>query len=591
MKQFFGAFFGSVVGIVIASIIAALIIVAGVTASFSDAFKKDEKAFKSKGTSVLELVFDSEIIDREKKNPFEELDLGDFGGEKGMGLNTILNNLEKAKEDTAIKGLFLNFKGFMAGKSALMDIRQGLVDFKKSGKFVYAYSEGYSQSAYYLASAADKIFLNPQGGMEWKGLNMSLMFYKKTLEKLGIDVQIYRHGKFKSAIEPFILDKMSDANRLQAETFLNSIWNNMLVDISESRKISIDELNAMANTLAINFPEDALSNKLVDDLKYEDEVMSELKKKLKLKEKDKINFVSHAKYAKAKDKKKEKTEDKIAVIYAIGQINSGEGDDEEIGSETIAQAIKDARLNDKVKAIVLRVNSPGGSALASEIIWREAVLAKKTKPFIVSMGDVAASGGYYISCAADKIFAQPNTITGSIGVFGMVPNFKSAFEDKLGITIDTVNTNKYSDVMTTMRGATPTESVYIQKSVEKIYDVFIGRVADGRKMSKEQVDSIGQGRVWSGSDALKINLVDELGSLNDAIAFAAKKANLKNYKLMDLPKQKNPFEDIFSKIETETEAKMVKKSMGEYYGYWKHVKSLMNNKGVYARVPYDFIIQ
>lgn len=592
MKQFFGAFFGSILGIIISTLIAVLIIVAVISSGFKEAFKSmDEQPYKHKANTVLNMVFDGQIIDREKVNPFENLDLGPLGQEEGMGLNVILKNLEKASKDTAIKGLFLNFKNLAAGKSTLQDIRHGITEFKKSGKFVYAYSENYSQSAYYLASAANKIYLNPQGGMDWKGLNMSLMFYKKTLEKLGVDMQIFRHGKFKSAIEPFMLDKMSEANRMQAETFLNSIWNNMLVDIAQSRGTTVDNLNRLANELTIVFPEDALSNNLVDALAYEDEVMSELKAKVKLKEKDKINMVSHSNYAKYKPKESVKGSDKISVIYAIGGISSGEGNDEEIGSDRIAKAIKDARLDDNVKAIVLRVNSPGGSALASDVIWREVNLAKKAKPFIVSMGDVAASGGYYISCAADRIFAQPNTITGSIGVFGIVPNMKKALEDKLGVTIDTVNTNKYSDVMTTLRGATPTESVFIQRSVEKVYDVFITKVAEGRKISKEQVDSVGQGRVWSGSDALKIKLVDELGGLKEAIAYAAKKANLKEYKLNELPVQKNPFDELLGKVESEAETRMLKKNLGENYMYLKHLQSLIKLNGVQARLPFEINIK
>ncbi|MFO0435361.1 MAG: signal peptide peptidase SppA, partial [Sphingobacteriaceae bacterium] len=518
------------------------------------------------------------------------IDFGPLGGDKGMGLNAILKNLEKAKSDTAVKGLYLNFNGMMAGKSSAQDIRKGILDFKKSGKFVYAYAENYSQSEYYVASAADKVFLNPQGGMEWKGLNMSLMFYKKTLEKLGVDVQIYRHGKFKSAIEPFMLDKMSEANRLQAETFLNSIWNNMVTEIAASRKTSVEVLNKLANELAINFPEDAVSYKLIDELMYEDEVMNLLKKRVGIKEGDKLNLIAHTTYNKFKPSGQYVGKDKIAVIYAIGSISSGEGNDDEIGSDRIAKAIKDARLDENIKAIVLRVNSPGGSALASDVIWREVNLAKKAKPFVVSMGDVAASGGYYISCAADRIFAEPNTITGSIGVFGIVPNMKKALEEKLGITIDTVNTNSHSDVMSTLRAATPTESVYIQKSVEKVYDVFITKVAEGRKITKDEVDSIGQGRVWSGTDALRIKLVDELGGLPEAIAYAAKQAKLKEYKVTDLPTQKNPLDELLGKVEADAETRLIKKHLGENYMYLKHVQNVIKAKGVQVRMPYEVII-
>jgi len=589
MKQFFGAFFGSVLGLIIASIIGSLIIVAGLTSAFKG-MKQEDRPSK-KGQLVLTLEMDGEILDREKENPFEKFKIGPMGDEYGMGLNKLMENLEKAKEDTVVKGIYINMKPVMAGRATLKELRDAILDFKKSGKFVIAYSEYYTQNSYYLASAADKVYLNPQGAVDWKGLAMNIMFYKKTLEKLGIEAQIFRHGKFKSAIEPFIYEKMSNENRLQSRTFLTSLWNTTVNEISETRKITKADLNKYADELSVNMASDALDLKLVDGLKYEDEVLDEIKEKLKIAEKEKINFVSHADYSKHRGKKKEKTTDEIAVIYAIGQISSGEGDDKEIGSETTAEAIKDARLNEKVKAIVLRVNSPGGSALASDVIWREVVLAKKVKPVIVSMGNVAASGGYYISCAADRIFAEPNTITGSIGVFGMIPNLKKAFEDKLGITTDTVKTNKHSDMMNLTRAVAPTESVVIQKSVEKVYDVFISRVAEGRNISKEQVDSIGQGRVWSGSDALKIGLVDELGGLKEAIAFAAKKADLKSYKTKELPVQKGPFDDLFGKIESETEARMIKKSIGEYYTYWKHIKSLCLTKGVYARMPFDLIIE
>lgn len=591
MKQFFGAFFGSILGILISTIVAVLIIAAVITSSFKEAFKDNDHAkYKQKGKSILNLAFAGPVIDREKINPFENIDFGPLAGDKGMGLNAILKNLEKAKSDTAVKGLYLTFNGMMAGKSSAQDIRKGILDFKKSGKFVYAYAENFSQSEYYIASAADKVFLNPQGGMEWKGLNMSLMFYKKTLEKLGVDVQIYRHGKFKSAIEPFMLDKMSEANRLQAETFLNSIWNNMVTEIAQSRKTGVQVLNKLANELAINFPEDAVSYKLVDELMYEDEVMNLLKKRVGVKEKDKLNLIAHSTYTKYKPSGQYLGKEKIAVIYAIGSISSGEGSDDEIGSDRIAKAIKDAREDENIKAIVLRVNSPGGSALASDVIWREVNLAKKAKPFIVSMGDVAASGGYYISCAADRIFAEPNTITGSIGVFGIVPNMKKALEEKLGITIDTVNTNSHSDVMSTLRAATPTESVYIQKSVEKVYDVFITKVAEGRKITKDEVDSIGQGRVWSGTDALRIKLVDELGGLPEAIAYAAKQAKLKEYKVTDLPTQKNPLDELLGKVEADAETRLIKKHLGENYMYLKHVQNVIKAKGVQVRMPYEVII-
>ena len=524
------------------------------------------------------------------KNPFNEFDLGPFMPKGTVGLNEIIANLKNAKTDEHIKGIYLEVSNPVAGFATLEELRNALLDFKSSGKFIYAYSEGYSQKGYYLACTANKLYLNPQGGLEIKGLSSQMMFYKKMLEKMDMEVQIFRHGKFKSAIEPFMLDKMSEANRAQVETYLGSLWNQMTLGIEKSRHITVKEINQMADNLTIRSPEDAVKYKLVDALKYEDEVFSEIKKEIKFKESDKIKFVSLSDYN-GSNTKTVISKDKIAVIYAVGEIESGDGDDDKIGSARIAKAIKDARLDKTIKAIVFRVNSPGGSALASDVIWRETVLAQKEKPFIVSMGDVAASGGYYISCAADRIFAQPNTITGSIGVFGMIPNAQKALSEKLGITIDTVNTNKHSDVGTILRGATSDEYQYIQQSVEHIYDVFITKVATGRKTTKNNIDSIGQGRVWSGADAIKINLVDELGGINDAIAYAAKKAKLANYNLVNLPKQKDPFQALLGNTEEEMETRTMKSYLGNQYIYVKHMKNVLQLKGVQARLPFEMIIE
>lgn len=591
MKQFFGAFFGSCLGILVTGVVIIIIMIASITSVFSDAIKMNEhEAYKPKENTVLRINLNGDIKERGVKNPFGDVDLGPFMPKASVGLNDILASLKKAKDDNNIRGIYLEISDPVAGFATLEEVRNGLLDFKSSGKFIYAYSEGFSQKAYYLATTANKLYLNPQGALEIKGLSSQIMFFKKMLEKMDMEVQIFRHGKFKSAIEPFMLDKMSDANRTQVETYLGSLWNHMIKGISEARKISIDEINDMADRLAIRSPEDAVKYKLVDELKYEDEVFSTLKKNINLKEDDKINFVSLNKYSTSVHDSK-LSKDKIAVIYAVGEIESGEGDDEKIGSLRIAKAIREARLDKNIKAIVLRVNSPGGSALASDVIWRETVLAQKSKPFIVSMGDVAASGGYYISCSADRIFAQPNTITGSIGVFGMIPNAQKALSEKLGITIDTVNTNKHSDVGTILRGVTADEYEYIQQSVEQIYDVFITKVATGRKTNKNAIDSIGQGRVWSGADAIKINLVDELGGINDAIAYAAKQAKLKEYKLVDFPKQKDPLQELLSNSQDEMEARTMKSYLGEQYLYMKHLKNVLNLKGVQARLPYEMIIE
>ncbi len=590
MKQFFGAFLGSVLGIIIATVLAIVMIIGAIKASFGSNIKDEDEVSTVKTNSVLKLDLEGQILDREKENPFKEFgDLGPLTTEGAYGLNVLIDKIQKAKTDDKIKGIYLYSKHLEAGFATAQELRNALEDFKKSGKFIYSYAEFYGQKEYYLASVANKVFLNPQGDLDWKGLSMSIMFFKNAFEKLGVEVQVFRHGKFKSAVEPFLLDKMSASNRLQSETFLNSIWATMLENISKDRKTSVEDLNRMANNLEIRFPEDAVG-KLVDAAIYEDEVLTEIKKKVGVAEKDKLNLVSIDKYD-PKDKKAEgKDVKKIAVIYASGSINSGNGGDDEIGSDALAKTIKDARLDDKIKAIVLRVNSPGGSALASDVIWREVVLAKKAKPVIVSMGNLAASGGYYISCAADRIFAQPNTITGSIGVFGMIPNVQKALDQKLGITVDTVNTNLHSDVGGPLRGVSASEYDYIQGGVERVYDVFTKRVAEGRKMSQADVDSIGQGRVWTGADALKINLVDEMGGLNDALAYAAKKAKVTDYKIVELPKQKSPF-DFLTKKENELEARFIKKNLGISYTFFKQLQKLVNIQGIQARLPFEMLIQ
>jgi protease IV len=591
MKQFFGAFFGSILGLLITGIIMSLIIGGFIVAGLKGAFEGgNNKTFSTKDNSVLHLKIDGMITDRGSENPFEDIDLGPWMPPASLGVRGIIRSIEYAKTDDKIKGIYIDIKDIRSGFASVEEIRNALIDFKKSKKFIYAYSEAMSQKEYYLASAATKIYLNPQGGMEWKGLSAQLMFFKNMLDKLNIEVQIFRHGKFKSAIEPFMLDKMSEANRLQTETYMNSIWAAMTDGVSKERGISVEKLNELANNLSIESPESALENKLVDGLKYEDEVMSELKNELKIKEKDKIAFAEISKYQKNVKDKKLGVKDKVALIYAVGAIESGDGDDETIGSDRVAKAIREARLDSSVKAIVMRVNSPGGSALASDVIWREVTLAKKVKPFIVSMGDLAASGGYYISCAADRIFAQPNTITGSIGVFGMLPNMQKAFADKLGITVDTVNTNKHSDIGTAMRPVAKDEFAYIQNSVEKVYSTFIGRVAEGRGTTTAMVDSIGQGRVWSGADGLKINLVDEIGGMNEAIAYAVKKAKLTEYRIEELPKRKDPFSALLGNKEDEVETRLIKKNLGLQYEYLQVIRNIMKMKGVQARIPYEMII-
>ncbi len=585
MKQFFKTVFASLLGTLLASVIFVFLII-GMIGAIA-AISGSDKEVEVKENSILVVKFEGPITDRSSKNPFQNLGAM-FSKEQAIGLDDILNNIEKAKEDENIKGIYMEITSVPAGIAMVEEIRTKLLEFKNTGKFILAYSEYYTQGAYYLASVADKIYLNPQGAIDFKGLISDLMFFKNALAKLEVEPKIIRHGKFKSAIEPFILEKMSDENREQTMTYIGSIWNHMVEGISKSRNISAEELNKIADEMLLQKAEDAVKYKFADQLAYKDEILEILKEKTEAKAVDKINSVSIADYTNAKEKKKKDfTKDKIAVIYAVGEIDGGEGDDEKIGSERISKAIREARLDEKVKAIVLRVNSPGGSALASEVMWREVVLAKQAKPVIVSMGNVAASGGYYISCAADTIVAEPNTITGSIGVFGVLFNAQGFMNNKIGITFDTVKTNMHADIGSINRPLMASERDIIQKSVEHVYDVFITRVAEGRNLTKEQVDEIGQGRVWSGVDAKRIGLVDVLGGLETAIEIAAQKAGLENYKLLSLPKQKDPLEELFSKGTSGVEEAMVKHFLGENAKYYMTLDRLKRYSGIQARMPYE----
>ena len=519
------------------------------------------------------------------------MNLSGIHTDRTPGLDEILKSISNAKNDSRIEGILLNLTTVDAGMATIEEIRNALVNFKKSGKFLYAYSESFSQGAYYLATAADKIYLYPEGDVDFRGLHAELMFFKGTLEKLEVQPEIIRHGKFKSAVEPFLYDKMSEENRQQVSVFLHSIWDNIMNGISSSRNIDMNDLQKIADEMEGRTAESALKLHLVDKLCYYDELLYEIKKKTDQSEREKIKFISLKKYTHAYVKGEDFSSKKIAVVYASGDIVSGEGNEDEIGSERIAAAIRKARLDSTVKAIVLRVNSPGGSALASDIIWRETVLAQKTKPLIVSMGDYAASGGYYISCAADTIVAQPNTITGSIGVFGLLFNAREMFKNKLGITFDSVKTGRYADIGSVSHPMNDNERQIIQSGVEKVYQTFITHVSVGRKMTVENVDSIGQGRVWSGTDAKRLGLVDVLGGINDAIAIAAKKANLTSYRTIALPQQKEFFEKLLEDLNAEAKTYFGKQQLGENYIYYKKINELVNQKGIQARMPVDVEIK
>ena len=589
MKQFFKFMFASAFGLIV-GIFLIIILLAIIGASMGG-----DKKVEVADNTLLTIDLSSGVVDRGNDNPMQNFNPQSFQMDSKMGLNDILKSLDHAASDDRIKGIYIDMKGVAAGAATTEEIRNALLKFKESGKFILSYGEAYSQKGYFLATVSDEIWLNPEGLVAFNGLGAEIMFYKNLLEKLEVEPQIIRYGKFKSAVEPLILEKMSEANREQIMSYVGSIWNSLVGAIGESRGISEDELNRYANEALIRNADSCLTYKLVDKLVYKDEVLAELKTRLGVEEDDDIESISIGEYKNVPEKRgdddKAYSKERIAVVYATGGIESGKGDHETIGSETISKAIRKARKDENVKAIVLRVNSPGGSALASDVIWREVGLAKAIKPVIVSMGDVAASGGYYIACDATKILASPTTITGSIGVFGILMNIKGLLNNKLGITIDTVKTNKFADLGSFYRPLTEEERAIIQEGVNEIYFDFIGKVGEGRGMTSADVDSIGQGRVWAGTDAIDIGLVDEFGGLERAIEIAAEEAGLENYRLKELPEQKDPIEEIIAEITGEKAQASVKETLGPLYPYFKDLKEASEMKGVQARLPYTIRIE
>ena len=588
MKQFFKMMFASMLGFFLTGFIL-LVIVVGIVGTMVSASKSEIVEIKEK--SILFLPLDHAIVDKGSSNPFSNLNIFNLSNSSNQGLFEIIKTIKTAKNDPNINGIYLELSDIPAGIASVEEIRDALIDFKTSKKFIITYAETFTQKSYYLASVSDKIFMNPQGYLEFKGLSADVMFYKGFLDKIGVEPMILRHGKFKSAVEPFLMDKMSDANREQTKTYLFSIWNHLLSGISEQRKIEVTKLNEYADNLSIRKSSDALSCKLIDSLMYKDQVLEYLEKKTNLKKGTEINFVRLEKYSKTPLMTKVSvSKDKIAIVFASGEIVSGNSKDNAIASEAIAEIIRKVRDDIKIKAIVIRVNSPGGSALASDVIWREVAKAKAVKPVVVSMGDVAASGGYYISCAADKIFASKTTITGSIGVFGMMANAQKLMNDKLGITVDNVKTNKHSDLGSFYRPFNPGEREIMQQSVEDVYDVFLTRVSDGRKMKKENVDSIAQGRVWAGNDAKNIGLVDEFGGMEKAIEYAVKLAKLKDYKLAIYPKEEEPIVRIMKLFNGDIESKILQTYFGKDITYYNGLKWLLSKDGIQARMLYNLDI-
>lgn len=587
MRQFFKFMLASMAGFILTILIMFFFLTIFIASVASMAGKK-EVAISEK--TLLHLKFDKVIPERSPVGPFQFSSSSIFETTNVPGLLETMDLIKKASEDKNIAGIYLEMSNIPSGMATLEEIRNELLEFKKSGKFIYAYGEVYSQKAYYLASVADKIFVNPQGSIDFKGLSGQVMFFKGLLDKLDVNAQIIRHGKYKSAIEPFITDKMSDANKEQTLTYVGSIWNHMVDQIGMTRKLDKELMMRAADSLLLETPEDAVRLGFADQIAYKDQFIDLIKSAAGIDKDDKVKLVSLSKYKDVRPSVVPKrSKNKIAIIYATGDIVSGEGNQDNLSSERISKAIRKARMDSTIKAIVFRINSPGGSALASEVILREVKLAAETKPFVASMGDYAASGGYYIACAADTILANPTTLTGSIGVFGIIPDMQNFFRNKLGITFDNVKTNENSDYMTVTRPMTSYEEKVITNQIERIYSTFVNHVSEGRSMPAAGVDSIGQGRVWSGIDGLRINLVDKTGGLRNAIAVAASMANLEDYRTVGLPEQKDPLTELLEGFSGDTQDVKLKESLGVFYPVYKEVQSLTNAKGVQARLP--FIIE
>jgi protease-4 len=550
-----------------------------------------EETVTVKKNSVLELQMKYAITDytgNKEGDPFDVL------FEKAQGLDEILHAIKVAKEDNNIKGISINNNYISAGISSTQAIRNALADFKESGKFIYAFGDFYMQKDYYLASVADSIFLHPVGAMDFKGLAAEVLFFKDLQDKTGVKMEVVRHGKYKNAVEPFLSNEMSEENRTQIRELIDSIWNTIVSEIALDRSISEEDINVIADTLGGRKPEYAKASGLLDDVIYYDEYAKRLKQAIGIGEDDKLNVISLEDYTRVSRKKKLLSgKDKIAIIYAQGEIFYGEGGPNYIGQGIINKAIIKARDDKSVKAIVLRVNSPGGSALTSDIIWRELEIAKKEKPLVVSMGDVAASGGYYISAGADKIYAEPTTITGSIGVFAAIPNINELAAN-IGINAEQVGTNKNSVDYSLFEPMSDEFREFVKEGIESTYQTFLGKISEGRNITIARADSLAQGRVWSGAQARELGLVDELGGLEDAVKAAALLANVDSYSVRKYPKYKSSFErfmEDFGGTSILNKEEIIRREIGtEIYGLYKEVKSVMEQKGFQARLPFTLTI-
>lgn len=584
MKNFLIYTLATITGIIISSFLLFIIMIASLSAIVASG----EKTVTLTDNSILVLKAGIPVPDRGNPNPWSGFDVINMNFSPTPGLNEILANIRKASNDNKIKGILIENGALASGWATTGEIRDALIKFRESGKFVLAWADYVmTQEGYYLSTAADKIYLNPTAMMDFKGLSGEVMFYKKALDKLGIDVQVIRHGKFKGAAEPFILDKLSTENRAQIKDYVGSVWNNVITQISSSRNIPEERLQKIADGLLAFNADGALATNLVDGLLYRDALIDTIKTLSGISLDDKILLVPMTKYSKIPDPDRVySAKNKIAVIYAEGSIVMGKGNETNIGGNNYADIIRAQRKDSSIKAIVLRVNSPGGSAAASDMIWRELELAAKVKPVVVSMGNYAASGGYYISAPATKIYANPSTISGSIGVFVLIPNAGNLLNDKLGLTIETVSTNSHADFPSIYRPMENYEKDIMQKSIEKTYSEFMSKVASGRKMRMEHVDSIGQGRVWTGSRAMGIGLIDEFGGLTEAVRGAAELAGITEYSLREYPVLEDPYTKLIAGLTGDIKARIIAKEVGSNIKIYNELKELSGLSGIQMRLPY-----
>ena len=580
MKSFFKYLFATILGLFIFSIIWVVIFFGIIGAAMSGS-----KEVKISDNSVFELKLEGILVERHKNNVISSFASEINSSVSEIALDDIMASIDKATDNDNIKGIYLHISDFSASVASLQEIYNGLERFKKTGRFIVAYADSYGNGTYYLSSIADKVYMNPSGTLALTGINISTVFFKDLLSKIGVEMQIFKVGTFKSAVEPFTQTSMSEANRLQLTTFINSIWTEITKTIARNRGISDTEVNLYADSgLFLDDAQTAVQHKLIDSLVYSSDMKEIIEKRV-----DKDYKTLTINDMKLVAQNKEYSKNRIAIVYAVGEID-GSNKNDGIDSEDISEDLLDIADNDKIKAVVLRINSPGGSAYGSEQIWKAVSVVKSKKPIVVSMGDYAASGGYYIACNTDRIFAQPTTLTGSIGIFGIFPNI-GGLTDKLGIKFDNVKTNKYSDFGATYRPMNTEERAILQRYINNGYELFTKRCAEGRNMNIDSLKAIAEGRIYSGTDAMRLGLVDEMGGLEEAIAFAAKKANISNYTLKYYPSVKSLIEQISDIFSTSVEERIVKSQLGEDYRLFRTIQRAQTTTGIKAIMPYSITVK